>query len=79
LVFQSYTSGIISSTTCGTTLDHAVLVIGYGTDAGTDYWLLKNSWGTTWGEEGYFRIIRDMTTSGPGVCGLQMEPIYPTL
>jgi len=54
LVFQSYSSGIISSTACGTALDHGVLVIGYGTDTtttpSTDYWLLKNSWGTTWGE-----------------------------
>lgn len=60
-VFQSYTSGIISSSKCGTSLDHAVLVVGYGTDAGKDYWLLKNSWGTTWGEKGFFRLARDMT------------------
>jgi len=77
LVFQSYTSGIISSTSCGTTLDHGVLVVGYGTDAGTDYWLLKNSWGVTWGEKGYFRILRQ-STAGKGICGLQEEPSYPT-
>lgn len=77
-VFQSYSSGIISSTKCGTRLDHAVLLIGYGTDNGADYWLLKNSWGTSWGESGYFRIARSSTT-GAGICGVQMEPVYPTM
>jgi len=81
VVFQSYTSGIIDSTKCGTSLDHGVLVIGYGHDdtLKEDYWLLKNSWGPTWGEQGYFRILRDMTTSGPGICGLQSQPSYPTM
>jgi len=69
-VFQSYKSGIITSTACGTSLDHGVLVVGYGTESGTDYWTLKNSWGTTWGEKGYFRILRS-AGSGPGICGLQ--------
>ena len=59
-VFQGYTTGIINSPRCGTNLDHAVLVIGSGTDKGQDYWLLKNSWGVTWGEKGYFRIERSM-------------------
>jgi cathepsin L len=76
-VFQSYKSGIITSTACGTTLDHGVLVVGYGTDAGQDYWLLKNSWGTTWGEKGFFRIARSSAT-GKGICGLLQEPSYPT-
>jgi len=67
-VFQGYTGGIISAG-CGTQLDHGVLVVGYGNENGTDYWLLKNSWGTTWGEQGYFRILRD-SASGPGMCGL---------
>jgi C1A family cysteine protease len=69
-VFQSYTSGVITSTACGTTLDHGVLVVGYGSASGQDYWILKNSWGTTWGEKGYFRIARS-SGSGPGICGLQ--------
>jgi C1A family cysteine protease len=78
-VFQSYKGGIISSTSCGTNLDHGVLLVGYGKDATLgDYWLLKNSWGTGWGEKGYFRIKRD-ATKGPGICGLQKEPVYPTL
>jgi C1A family cysteine protease len=81
LVFQSYKSGIIDSTTCGTSLDHGVLVVGYGHDdtLKQDYWLLKNSWGVTWGEQGFFRILRDMTVEGPGICGLQSQPSYPTM
>lgn len=77
-VFNSYTGGIITSDKCGTSIDHGVLVVGYGTDAGTDYWLLKNSWGVTWGEKGYFRILRE-SVDGPGICGLQQEPTYPTV
>jgi len=77
-VFQMYQGGIISSTSCGTRLDHGVLVVGYGTEGTQDYWLLKNSWGPTWGEKGYFRIARD-SGRGDGICGLQMEPSYPTM
>lgn len=76
-VFRSYKTGIIKSADCGEDLNHGVLLIGYGTEAGTDYWLLKNSWGTTWGESGYFRIIRK-STNDAGICGLQHDPTYPT-
>ena len=66
-VFQQYTSGIFDSSSCGRKLDHATLVVGYGNQDGTDYWLMKNSWGTAWGEEGYMRLaIQD----GIGVCGI---------
>jgi len=76
-VFQSYKSGIIDSHDCGTDLDHGVLVVGYGTEGGKDYWLLKNSWGTTWGDKGFFKIIRK-STNDAGICGLQHQPTYPT-
>jgi len=77
--FQSYTSGIITSTTCGTALDHGVLIVGYGTDATTPYWIVKNSWGADWGESGYVRILRDTSGSGKGICGINMQPSYPTM
>jgi cathepsin L len=77
MVFQSYTSGIITSTNCGTNLDHGVLVVGYGTEGTQDYWIVKNSWGPSWGEAGYVRLGRS-TAAGPGICGLQLEPSYPT-
>jgi len=74
-VFQQYTSGVFDSAKCGTKLDHATLVVGYGTENGEDYWLMKNSWGTVWGDQGYMKLkIED----GAGVCGIQMGPLYPS-
>ena len=76
LCFQQYTSGVFNNANCGTTLDHAVLAVGYGTDATAgDYWIVKNSWGASWGEKGYIRIA---IVSGKGICGVQMGPLYPT-
>ena len=75
--FQQYKSGVLDSTACGTSLDHAVLAVGYGTDSATglDYWLVKNSWNTWWGENGYIRLA---ITDGEGICGVQMAAFYPT-
>ena len=55
-VFQLYRSGILNSSSCGTTLNHAVVIVGYGTSGSTPYWLVRNSWGSSWGEAGYIRI-----------------------
>ena len=78
-LFQLYHGGIMKHF-CGQSLDHGVLVVGYGTDNGTDYWLLKNSWGPTWGEKGYFRILRSMDKENEGgVCGLQQDPSFPIM
>ena len=77
--FQSYSGGILTSTACGTNLDHGVLIVGYGTENGQKYWTVKNSWGTTWGESGYIRIARSDSTSDVGVCGIAMSPSFPTV
>jgi len=75
--FQLYFGGIMKHF-CGTSLDHGVLVVGYGTSSSNeDFWILKNSWGGSWGEKGFFRIFRDDSEAGPGVCGLQEQPSYP--
>jgi C1A family cysteine protease len=75
--FQYYSSGILTGT-CGTSLDHGVLVVGYGTDGSSEYWKVKNSWGTSWGEEGYVLICKDCDKNGDeGECGIDMEPSYP--
>ena len=74
--FQSYTGGILDASTCGTTLDHGVLVVGYGTDNGKKYWTVKNSWSNTWGEQGYVRILRSDSTNDAGICGIAMDPSF---
>mmetsp|Transcript_58940 Transcript_58940/g.140703 ORF Transcript_58940/g.140703 Transcript_58940/m.140703 type:complete len:541 (+) Transcript_58940:93-1715(+) len=76
--FMLYGSGIITAAECGTTIDHAVLLVGYGTDGADDYWRLKNQWGTTWGESGYFRVEKDSGTTG-GACSILSQPAYPVL
>ena len=69
--FYLYAGGVISSSECGTAVDHAVLAVGYGTDAATglDYYLIKNTWGEDWGENGYVRIMRG-GDDPDGICGV---------
>lgn len=74
--FQSYQSGILTSTKCGTNLDHAVEIVGYGEDNGTKYWTVRNSWGPTWGENGYVRILRSDSTNDIGICGVAAQPSF---
>lgn len=75
--FRFYKGGVLSGT-CGTELDHGIAAVGYGVASdGTKYWLMKNSWGTTWGEAGYIRMERDIADE-EGLCGLAMQPSYPT-
>lgn len=75
--FQSYSSGILTDDLkCGTSLDHAVEIVGYGTENGIDYWKVRNSWGESWGEQGYVRIQKSSSTNDIGVCGIAAEPSY---
>ena len=69
-----YESGIIDEDCDPTALDHGVLLVGYGTEDGVDYWLVKNSWGKGWGESGYFRMVR-----GKGMCGINTYVITATV
>jgi C1A family cysteine protease len=71
--FQFYSGGVFSGT-CGKQLDHGVLLTGYGTDSGTDYWSVKNSWGASWGDNGYIKLVR-----GKDQCGLADAASYPTV
>jgi cathepsin L len=77
--FQYYSSGVLTGT-CGTDLDHGVLVVGYGTDNGQEYWKVKNSWGTDWGMDGYVLICKDCNKNGDqGECGINDDPSFPVV
>ena len=75
-VFQTYTSGILDSDKCGTQLNHEMLAVGYGKYDGGSYYILKNSWGASWGDHGYIKI---KAADGKGVCGMNQIVEQPTL
>ncbi|XP_059657794.1 vignain-like [Cornus florida] len=73
---QFYSEGVYTGD-CGKELDHGVAIVGYGTTVdGTKYWIVKNSWGTEWGEQGYIRMQRGIDAE-EGICGIAMEASYP--
>jgi len=76
--FQFYSSGVMSDKACGTQLDHGVLAVGYGVQGADKYYKVKNSWGSSWGMNGYILLGRAIATQKQGVCGILMAASYPT-
>jgi len=76
--FQNYVGGIYSCANF-TAVDHGVLLVGYGTNTTSqqDYWIVKNSWGTSWGEQGYFRVLRNKGSAL--ACGIPEYANYPII
>ena len=74
--FQFYSGGVFSGE-CGEQLDHGVLVVGYGEKDGKLYYKVKNSWGASWGQNGYILLERTTSTSSAGQCGIALQASYP--
>ena len=75
--FRGYSGGILRSTDgCPTEIDHAILAVGYGSENGVEYYIVKNSWGTSWGEDGYIRME---VADGLGTCGINQNVAYPSV
>lgn len=73
---MQYSGGIISDPSCGTNVNHGALAVGYGFENGMEYYLVKNSWGTQWGDNGYVKIA---ITENEGTCGIQTAPVTAEL
>jgi len=76
--FNHYESGTLQADNCKTNLDHAVNIVGYGSDSNGKFWLLRNSWGAGWGDKGYIKFARTDAT-GPGTCGVLLQGAYPNV
>ena len=71
-----YTGGVFANARCGTGLNHGVTAVGYGTEGESNYFIVRNSWGASWGEKGYIRMSRDGQATS-GICGICMAASYP--
>ena len=76
LAFQFYKGGILDGTACGQELDHGVTAVGFGVENGQEYFIVRNSWGASWGEKGHVRIAKNNSIKG-GVCGIALAASYP--
>lgn len=78
-IWKFYRGGVFNPKWCGIRPNHAVNIVGYGTDedSGLDYWLIRNSWGPDWGENGYIRLFKSLD-KGPGKCKVNTDATYPT-
>jgi hypothetical protein len=84
--FQLYKSGVFTSNSCGKNIDHGVLLVGYGSSNGIDYYILKNSWGISWGDQGFMLLGKGFQpnsiipyNNGAGQCGVLSQGSYPIL
>jgi len=68
---MTYQGGIMTADNCDTTPDHVATIVGWGHSDSTEYWIVRNSWGTIWGEKGYFRVI-----TGKNACGIESYPMF---
>ncbi|KAL1532168.1 cathepsin L [Salvia divinorum] len=75
--FQFYKSGVLTGK-CGTNLTHGATIVGYDEEDGVKFWLLKNSWGTGWGDNGFIKLQRNIDVK-EGMCGIAMFPLYPNV
>jgi KDEL-tailed cysteine endopeptidase len=75
-VFQFYSGGVMTSV-CGTRLNHGVLLVGYGVLNGQEFYKVKNSWGSQWGDKGYMYLGRGPTFGEEGQCGIKMDVSFP--
>lgn len=79
---QFYEDGVFTSSNCGTKVDHAMTIVGYGIDPeeGLKYWKIKGTWSDSWGEEGYIRVCRECGRNGrTGICGVTVEAVFPVI
>jgi len=76
IYFQAYTGGILDRADCGTDVNHPVIAVGWGVENGKQFFIIKNTWGSDWGEDGYIRIAA--THGGFGICGVNSIGVWPT-
>ena len=74
--WKAYTTGIINDDSCGTATNHAVIAVGYNTEGNVPYYVIRNSWGPGWGEQGHVRVG---IQGGIGICGVQKSPFFPNI